>query len=160
MPLWIASTAVMIVLAGGFTAATAASYWTSGRFLVDERSAREQAARALVAWERCRICFSSAHGQIDWARFGPNAARGARVTVDTERLVATIRVDVDGDGRNPAFGRVRAEFGDGQETGWIGIVNSDRLVHTYASPGVFHVKVWFRLPDGVMRLSSDDVEVK
>jgi hypothetical protein len=159
-PVPMAATAVIVVLAGGFTAATAASYWTSGRFLVDDRIAREQAAHALVAWERCRICFSSARGQIDWARLEPNAARGARVTVDTDRLVATVRVDVDGDGRNLAFGRMRAEFGDGEETAWTGIVASDRIVHRYASPGTFHLKVWFRLPDGATRLSADDIEVK
>ena len=105
------------------------------------------------------FCFNSTRGhRLDHA----GTELGAELLVDMfpERLHLTVLMLVQGDGKIPAFGRMRVEFGDGEETPWHGVVTERRIAHTYRQPGTYPVKVWFQLPTRVSpQLHKQTVEV-
>ena len=106
------------------------------------------------------VCFTSVRGHIDWTSMGPNSARSALVDLKPDGLTMTVVVIVQGDGRTPAFGRMRVEFGDGEETPWTGVVLERRVAHTYRHAGTYPVKVWFQLPARVSpQLHNQTVEI-
>jgi hypothetical protein len=147
------------VAIGGLTVASAATgSKTSATYQLHDAAARAEAARALVGLESC-LCFTSLRSHVDWTT-QPNSARGAAIGVQQDELRVTVQVIVEGDGRTPAFGRVRMDFGDGEETAWNGIVSERLLTHTYSRPGTYPLKVWFRLPGEIApRLYATNVEV-
>ena len=157
---WLVPMMTIAALIVGFSAATSANKdWTHPSYLLDGGTARTEAIRALVRTDRC-FCFTSARGRTDWARMGPNSARSALVDMSPDGLHLTVHVLVEGDGKAPAFGRMRVEFGDGEDTGWIGIVTERRIAHTYRQPGRYPVKVWFQLPARVSpQLHRQTVEI-
>jgi hypothetical protein len=148
-------------LIGGFSAATWADEdWTDSLYMLDDGAARTAAARAVVNRDHC-FCFTSARGHVDWTSLGPNSARSALVDMFPDGLHLTVLVLVEGDGQHPAFGRMRVEFGDGEETPWDGVVNERRIAHTYQQPGTYPVRVWFQLPARVSpQLHRQTVEVR
>jgi hypothetical protein len=134
--------------------------WAHPLYLLDDGTARAAAINAVASADRC-VCFTSTRGRIDWTTMGPNSARSALVGLYPENLQLTVHVVVEGDGKVPAFGRMRIEFGDGEETAWSGIVAERRVLHTYQRPGIYPVKVWFQLPTRVSpQLHQDTVEVR
>jgi hypothetical protein len=157
---WLIALITIAAIIGGFSAATSANEdWTHPLYLLDDGAARAAAIRAVVNVDRC-LCFTSARGHIDWTRMGPNSARSALVDVFPDDLHVTVLVLVEGDGQAPAFGRMRVEFGDGEETAWGGILAERRVAHTYRQPGTYPVKVWFQLPARVSpQLHRQAVEV-
>jgi hypothetical protein len=160
--LWDPASAGLVVAAliVGFSAATSANGdWTHPFYLLDDATARSAAVRAVIDSDRC-FCFTSARGHIDWARLEPNSARSALVDMIPDGLHVTVLVLVPGDGNVPAFGRMRVEFGDGEETAWKGVLAERRVGHTYRQPGTYPVKVWFQLPAHVSpQLHRQTVEV-
>ncbi len=141
-----------IALAGlilGFSAATSANQdWSDPLYLVDDATARAEAIRAVVRADRC-YCFTSARGHVDWTTLGPNSSRNVHVGLQPDDLRLTVQVLVEGDGKVPAFGRILVEFGDGEQTGWNGVLTERSIVHTYRQPGTYTVKVWSRIRAGV-----------
>jgi hypothetical protein len=158
---WLIPTMTIAALIAGFSVATSANQdWTHPLYLLDDGAARTAAARAVVSTDRC-FCFTSARGHIDWTSLRPNPARSALVDMFPDGLHLTVLVLVEGDGRHPAFGRMRVEFGDGEETPWDGVVTERRIAHTYRQPGTYPVKVWFQLPARVSpQLHRQTVEVR
>jgi hypothetical protein len=150
----------IVGLIGSFSAATSANGdWTHPLYLLDDSAARAAAVPAIVNADRC-FCFSSARGHVDWTTMGPNSARSALVGLYPDGLHLIVHVLVQGDGKTPAFGRMRVEFGDGGETAWDGVLIERRVAHTYRQPGSYPVKVWFQLPARVSpQLHSQTVEV-
>jgi hypothetical protein len=150
---------VLCAFLAGFTVASAATgRQTSGDYRLDDGPARTLAARALVARDRC-LCFTSLQGRSDWTK-QPNSANGAVIGIDKDDLDVTLKVVAEGDGRVPAFGRLRVEFGDGEETPWSGLVGASVIPHTYRRPGTYAMKVWLRLPgESSPRLYDTTVEV-
>jgi hypothetical protein len=151
---------VVAGLIGLFSAATSANDdWAHPRFLLDDVIARSAAVRAVLRSDRC-VCFTSAQGHIDWTGLGPNSAGSALVDMSSDGLHLTVRIFVPGDGKAPAFGRLRVEFGDGEESAWMGVLAEDRIAHTYRQPGTYPVKVWFQVPAYVsVQLHQQTVEV-
>ena len=147
-------------LIGAFSVATSANQdWTHPLYLLDDGASRTAAARAVLSTDRC-FCFTSARGHIDWTSLGPNPARSALVDMFPDGLHVTVLVLVQGDGKAPAFGRMRVEFGDGEETAWGGVLTEGRIAHTYRQPGTYPVKVWFQLPAHLSpQLHKQTVEV-
>jgi hypothetical protein len=152
---------VVAALIVGFAAATSANQdWSDPLYLLDDATARTEAIRAVVRTDRC-FCFTSERGHVDWTRMGPNSSRSALVGLYPDDLRLTVQVLVEGDGKDPAFGRMLVEFGDGETTPWDGVVTERRIVHTYRQPGSYPVKVWFQLPARVSpQLHSQMVEVR
>jgi hypothetical protein len=151
---------VVAGLIGLFSVATSANDdWAHPRFLLDDNTARSAAVRAVVGSGRC-LCFTSAQGHIDLTGLGPNSARGALVDAFPDGLDLTVLVLVQGDGKTPAFGRMRVDFGDGEEMAWSGVLAERRVAHTYRQPGTYPVKVWFQLPADVsIQVHQQTVEV-
>jgi hypothetical protein len=151
---------VVAGLIGLFSVATSANDdWAHPRFLLDDNTARSAAVRAVVGSGRC-LCFTSAQGHIDLTGLGPNSARGALVDAFPDGLDLTVLVLVQGDGKTPAFGRMRVDFGDGEEMAWSGVLGERRVAHTYRQPGTYPVKVWFQLPADVsIQVHQQTVEV-
>jgi hypothetical protein len=158
---WLIPVLTVATLIVGFSAATSANAdWTHPLYLLDDGVARAAAVRAVVAVDRC-FCFTSARGHTDWATMGPNSARNVAVDMSQDGLNLSVLVLVQGDGKAPAFGRLRVEFGDGEETTWQGIFAERRVVHTYRRTGTYPVKVWFQLPTRVSpQLHSQTVEIR
>jgi len=146
---------------GFFTVTTAANDdWTRDDYLLDDRSSRESAAIALLALERCRICFSSDIGQTDWVRFKPNAATGGHADVNMDHRTATVRIVVDGQTDRLKFGRATVVFGDGSAPLSIGVVNERAVQHTYADLGTHSLQVMLETPSGTTELLHDHIDVR
>jgi len=98
---------------------------------------------------------------VDWSSFGPNSARSALIDMVPDGRRMTVLLLVQGDDRNPAFGRMRIEFGDGEQTAWTGVLRERRVEHVYERPGTYQVNVWFQLPSRVApQLHTRTVEVR
>jgi hypothetical protein len=158
---WRMPAMTLAALVVGFSAATSANRdWSDPRYLLDDDTARSAAVRAVIGSDRC-VCFTSARGRIDWTRLEPNSARNALVGLYPDDLRLTVHVVVEGDGKIPAFGRMRVEFGDGEETDWSGVFAERRVAHTYRQPGTYPVRVWFQLPSRVSpQLHRQTVEMR
>jgi hypothetical protein len=152
---------VIAALIAAFSVATSANQdWTHPLYLLDDGTARADAIRAVVNTNRC-FCFTSARGPVNWTTMRPNSARSALVGLHPDDLRLTIQVLVEGDGQVPAFGRMRVEFGDGEQTAWIGVLTEGRVAHAYRRPGAYPVKVWFQLPTRVSpQLHAQTVEMR
>jgi hypothetical protein len=134
--------------------------WANGPYLLDDPTARATAARTVVSRDRC-LCFTSARGHVDWSNLGPNSARSALIDFFPDDLRMTVLLLVQGDGQTPAFGRMRVEFGDGEQTPWAGVLAERRVEHVYRQSGTYQVRVWFQLPTRVApQLHTQAVEVR
>ncbi len=145
-----AVTLVLIVVLSG--AATAFNRdWTTWEYFLEGPVARRMATEALVEHDRCRICFGTRARAIDWRWLEPNTTDRVNIEVSTESLTANVRVVLAGAEGAPPFGRVRADFGDGADALWTGIVEEGRLTHRYKQPGTYVLVVWLQLRSGDMR---------
>jgi len=144
-----------------FSVATSAnSDWAHWLYLPEDATARAAATRAVVSVDRC-FCFTSARGHVDWSSLSPNSARSALIDMFPDGLRTTVLLLVQGDGKSPAFGRMRVEFGDGDQTAWTGVLAERRIEHRYERPGTYQVRVWFQLPARVApQLHTQTVEVR
>ena len=157
---WWVPAGIAVLFIGISTAATAANgSWVSHDYLIDAARAHRDAARALVALDRCRLCFTSRSTAIDWTRLDPNPARALRVDVAVRHRVARVHTSIEGDGRSASFGRVRIDFGDRTVTPAIGIVDDHHFEHTYGSAGTYSLVVWLQLRDGTVRIDRRSVTV-
>jgi len=145
----LAGAASVALLLFGLTLATSANGdWATRAYLMDRDAARFKAATALVAMDRCRWCTSSTGQPVHWSRLTPNSARSASLSVESRGLSVLVRVNVDGDGQELAFGRYRLDFGDGRMTPWTGVIGSADAEHAYAAAGDHAILLLFQLPDG------------
>jgi hypothetical protein len=145
-----AVTLVLIVVLSG--AATAFNRdWTTWEYFLEGPVARRMATEALVEHDRCRICFGTRARAIDWRWLEPNTTDRVNIEVSTDSLTANVRVVLAGAEGAPPFGRVRADFGDGADALWTGIVEEGRLTHRYKQPGTYVLVVWLQLRSGDMR---------
>ncbi|MEO8071171.1 MAG: hypothetical protein ABI652_07195, partial [Acidobacteriota bacterium] len=156
----VACSVVVVCLVAGFSVATSANGdWTSDHYVIDRSAARRMAAAALVAQDSCRLCFSTTQPAMNWTRLKPNPALGPHVAISTVGLAATIAVAVDGDDDTPGFGRLKVDFGDGQSTGWIGIVGATTATHTYRQTGDYGVVAWLQLSNGAVKFERSMANV-
>jgi hypothetical protein len=133
--------------------------WASRSYLMDRDEARLKAATALVAMDRCRWCSSSTGQPVHWSRLTPNSARSASLSVESRGLSVFVRVNVEGDGGELAFGRYRLDFGDGRMTPWTGVIGSADSQHVYAGEGVHAIVLLFQLPDGTTISQRHEINV-
>jgi hypothetical protein len=156
----LASTATVILLLLGWTLATSANGdWASRAYLMDRDTARLQAAKVLVAMGRCRWCTSSTGQPVHWSRLTPNSARSASLSVESRGLNVLVRVNVEGDGGELAFGRYRLDFGDGRMTPWTGVIGGADANHVYAAAGDHTIVLLFQLPDGTTISQRQEIAV-
>jgi len=134
--------------------------WYHTEYLMDDGNARRAAARALVSLDRCRVCFTSREGPIDWTSLNPNRADAMSVEVTVVRRRAGLRVKLEGhDDQMPRFARIRVDFGDGRPVTWSGIVDEGRYEHEYQQSGTYSVVTWLQLRDGRTRLDRRTIIV-
>ena len=134
--------------------------WYHQEYLLSDSEARREAARALVSLDRCRVCFTSREGPIDWTSLNPNRADAMSVDVTVFQRRAGLRVKLEGnDDDMPRFARIRVDFGDGRPVSWSGIVDEARYEHEYGQPGTYSVVTWLQLRDGRTRVDRRSVTV-
>jgi hypothetical protein len=109
-------------------------------YRLPDPQARNAAAAALVSLDRCRVCFTTLDPQVDWRWLAPNPAGTARVEIGQDGRSVVVDVDLGGQPGQPGFGQTRLQFGDGSSR-IVGVVGQARIVHRYASPGVFRLIV-------------------
>ena len=129
-PTGVVTVALVILLSGAATAFN--RDWTNWEYFVEPGEAKRAATEALVGHDRCRVCFGTRARAIDWRWLEPNTTDRVNIEVSTDSLEASVRVVLGGaepDGSR--FGRMRADFGDGDDVSWTGIVEEGRLTHTY-----------------------------
>ena len=133
-PTGVVTVALVVLLSGAATAFN--RDWTNWEYFVEPGEAQRAVTEALVEHERCRVCFGTRARAIDWRWLEPNTTDRVNIEVSTDSLDASVRVVLGGaapDGSR--FGRMRADFGDGDQVSWTGIVEEGRLTHTYDTPG-------------------------
>ena len=140
---------VLVLLVGASAAASATTgRWVNGDYLRDEVAAHRAVARALVALDRCRICFTSRDGPTDWRQLEPNAARTVRADAWVQRRRAIVHASVEPRDRLAGFARLSIDFGDRSTTPWTGIVGERDVEHEYHDAGAYTIAVWLQLRDG------------
>lgn len=154
---WAIVVVLLVTLSTASSAATGT--WFYDGYLADRVTSHRAAAEALLASERCRICFTSRERAIDWTALQPNPARGPRLSMRAEGSSVFMDVTIDGDGPWTPFGRVRIDFGDETVTKWTAVVGSWRVSHTYQRQGEYAVRVWLQLPDGEVRAERQTIRV-
>jgi hypothetical protein len=160
-PRWIGATIAIVAVVALSSATTAAiGDWTGNRYLLRAGHAQSKAIDALLDRPRCRACFSTRHRQLDWKHLTPNSARGAHAVASVDQLALRLDLVVDGDDAVTAFGRARAEFGDGSVAPWAGVIGTRTVTHTYSRPGTYRVVVWFDGPAGGIKSYVYTVEVR
>jgi hypothetical protein len=151
---------VTVMLAIAIVTTAAIGRWSYGDYLLEDYEAHRLAARALVSLDRCRVCFTSRDGPIDWTSLNPNRADSVKVELAPGRGSVVIRIDLVGeDERFARFGRVHLDFGDGHVTSWSGIVDQARYEHLYRQPGTYSVVTWLQLRDGRTRLDRHTINI-
>jgi hypothetical protein len=150
-PTGVVTVALVVLLSGAATAFN--RDWTNWEYFVEPGKAQRAATEALVGHDRCRVCFGTRARAIDWRSLKPNPTDGVNIEVEVNALEAEagVRVVLAGGDGGLRFGRFRADFGDGTETSWTGVVEEARLVHQYKHPGTYTVVVWLQLRNGDMR---------
>lgn len=146
---WWVTVALILIVVGWSTVATAArGRWTRREYLVDDARSRRDAAIALVALDRCRVCFTSERSQVDWTWLEPNPGRAPQIDVGIADRTLTVDVSFASDGDLAGFGRVQVDFGDGEVTAWQGVVGRRAITHEYRQAGEYRLVVWQHLRDG------------
>jgi hypothetical protein len=149
MPIW----RPWLIVVGGAIACCVAltatmGSWYHTEYLMSGADAHRAAARALVSLDRCRVCFTSRLGSIDWTSLNPNRVDSMTVDLTPARRKVELRVKLVGGDSAARFGRVHVDFGDGNSTRWSGIVDEGRYEHEYQQPGTYSVVTWLQLRDG------------
>ena len=135
--------------------------WYRDEYLLNDGDARRAVARALVSVDRCRVCFTSREGPIDWTSLNPNRADAMSVELTVIRRRVGLVVTLEGhDDQAPRFARIRVDFGDGRPVSWSGIVDEGRYEHEYRQPGTYSIVTWLQLRDGRTRLDRRTVTVR
>jgi hypothetical protein len=140
------------------TAMTSANgLWRREDYAIGDADARRRAANALVTFDHCRVCFTSATGPIDWARLQPNPAHDLAVDTSVNNRTLRLTVRLVGDDTWAGFGRVRVDFGDRTEQPFTGIVEQRELSHEYKAPGEYLVVTLLKLADGSLRIDRRQI---
>jgi len=160
-PAWLTRAAVIGAMLATATVLTAIiGRWYYADYLIEDRDAHRVAARALVGLDRCRMCFTSRQGPIDWTSLNPNRADAMAVELTSVRRRVGVRVSlVADDDPAPRFGRIHVDFGDGGSAPWSGIVDERRYEHEYAQPGTYSVVTWLQLRDGRTRRDRKTITI-
>ena len=160
-PAWLTRAAVIGAMLATATVLTAIiGRWYYADYLIEDRDAHRVAARALVGLDRCRMCFTSRQGPIDWTSLNPNRADAMAVELTSVRRRVGVRVSlVADDDPAPRFGRIHVDFGDGGSAPWSGIVDERRYEHEYAQPGTYWVVTWLQLRDGRTRRDRKTITI-
>ena len=145
---------------GSATLLTAAEgQWTRGDYLLDRSTAQRRAQEAMVALDRCRVCFSANRGQLDWTRFPSMRVSVVDVSADVSRADVVIRIQLAGTGPEPRVGRARADFGDGSVSNWLGVVDQAEIPHRYRMSGTFTLLTWVELYDGTRKVDRQTIDI-
>lgn len=132
--------------------------WINADYLLGSRPARHMAAAALVETDRCRVCFTSRHRQVDWTWLEPNPARDPAIDVGVDGHDVRVRADFGSKGGVGGFGRMAIAFGDGTAPVRTGVVGSREVVHHYRQSGHFEIGITLYLRDNV-RIERRTIDV-
>ncbi|MEO7192227.1 MAG: hypothetical protein ABI051_14340 [Vicinamibacterales bacterium] len=142
--------AVVVVTAAVVVSSSAATRavgrWTRPDYLLVDAQARREAAVALTALDRCRVCFSSSRQHVSWIWLEPNPARQSRLDVRQDGRTMSLRVTVESAEGVDGFGQVHVDFGDGA-TARTPVVGWADLSHAYRDAGAYEVVVSVQLRD-------------
>lgn len=122
---------------------------------------RRQALARLAAIEECTLCAASGRGEVDAAALTWNNVKQFDVFVEPrDNRTAHIRLVAVADGGEPAYGRVRIEYGDGSFSPAVTVAGLKELTHVYRVPGTYRVRAFLTLPDETRRESYTEVVVR
>ena len=137
---------VVAILVATCTVLTAAfGRWTRGDYLLHERLAHQAGVAALVEHDRCRVCFTSRHRQVDWAWLAAPVAADPQVSTAIDGRLLWLEVKVESPAE-PAAGRVVVDFGDGTHAA-MGLVGRREITHDYDALGEYIVVTSVHLRD-------------
>lgn len=121
---------------------------------------RREALARLAEMERCTFCAASGRGQVNAASMTWNVVEAFDVFVAPgPNRSADLRVVITARDREPAYGHVRIEFGDGTFSPETPIAGVRQLSHTYPRAGTYVVRGFLRMPDGERRETYTQVTV-
>jgi hypothetical protein len=130
-------------------------------YVQDPFTSRREALTRLAEIERCTLCAASGRGQVDARTMTWNGVEQFDVFIEPGeggeahfRLVATTR------DRQPSYGHVRLEYGDGTYSPALAVAGLRRMTHVYPAPGLYRVTAWLTLPDGTRRETHTEVLVR
>ena len=122
---------------------------------------RRLALARLAEIDDCAFCASSARGEVDESSMVWNDLQQFDVFVEPmPNLIAEFRVVATASKGEPAFGRVRIEFGDGGFSQDLPVAGLRKLTHVYRAPGRYKVRAFFTLPDETKRETYTEVVVQ
>jgi hypothetical protein len=140
---------VLVLVVGWSTAATAQrGRWTRSEYLIGDEHARRETAEAMVALDRCRVCFASVRSQVDWTWLEPNPGGAPIVDVGVSQRTVAVEITFGSDGDNSGFGRVQIDFGDGTASPWTGVVGRRTIAHEYQRTGEYRIVISQQLRGG------------
>jgi hypothetical protein len=122
---------------------------------------RRVALERLAQLGRCTLCAASGRGEVDAASLTWHAVERFDVFVEPgQNRAAHVRVIVIAKGREPGYGHVRLDFGDGVFSGAIPVTGLRRLTHIYPAPGQYKVRAWLTLPDETRHETYTEVLIR
>lgn len=159
-PLLLACGLIVLALAG-----TGAASMTGDAFRDDYVQhpllSRRIALDRLVELDDCTLCAASGRGEVEPAALTWHALEAFNIFIDVDNArTAHVRIFAKAKGREPAYGHVRIDYGDGTTSPAIPVSGFRRVTHTYTMPGTFNVKARLRLPDGRIEETYTEVLVR
>jgi hypothetical protein len=145
---WTTALVVLVIVVWSTGATAGRGRWTRGEYFIAADQASREAAGAMVALDRCRVCFASSRSQVDWTWLEPNPGGAPAVDIGTQGRTVTIDIAFGSDGDTSGFGRVQVDFGDGVVAPWTGVVGRWTITHEYPRAGEYRVVVWQQLRSG------------
>lgn len=125
------------------------------------RDSRDEIVRAYAAEGRCRLCLSLTRGWLDEARLTWNRVESLaieiRPTADPHAPELVVRALAAP--RDPAYGMVRMDFGDGTFSEARPVGGGTIFEHRYARPGTYALAAHFTMPSGETHVSAGEVVI-
>jgi hypothetical protein len=151
--------AVMVLVSATSTAASAAiGQWTRDDFFIADATARRQAGVALLAQDRCALCFASTRRSISWRWLGPSPIVPPRIGVYVDGVVGRVEVEFSDHGID-GLCRVTVTFGDGTRPVSAPVPGRNVVYHTYVAPGTYRITTEMEMPRG-LRVDSRDIAIE
>jgi hypothetical protein len=122
---------------------------------------RRLALDRLVEIEACTLCAVSGRGEVSPAALTWHAIESFNIFIDVDAgRTAHVRIFAGAKGREPAYGHVRIDYGDGTTSAATPVSGFRRVTHTYTAPGTYRVTARLRLPDGKTEETYTEVLVR
>ncbi|HEX6323419.1 MAG TPA: hypothetical protein VFZ36_06820 [Vicinamibacterales bacterium] len=125
------------------------------------RDARDEVVRAYAAEGRCRLCWSLTRGWLDEARLTWNGVEALSIEIrpTADPYAPELVVRALAAPRDPAYGMVRMDFGDGTFSEARPLGGGTIFEHRYDRPGTYALAAHFVLPTGEAHVAAGEVVI-